>query len=162
MKKINLLIIALFCCLSMNAFAEDGCKTPCPAPSPCEKPKPEPCEKKMYSRPCPVETFLCTEKAKDCLFDAANLSESQLCAANKIQDKYELEVLSLNERIKCEQERLNSLKRSCASKSEMRKQKKIIEELKNDRKDICKCYEAQFRDMLSSEQWSAYKNAKKQ
>jgi len=155
MKKISLLIIVLFCCASINAFAEDNCGTPCPKPAP-------PCEKKMYTRPCPVETFLCTGKSKECLFNAAGLSESQLCTANKIQDKYELEVLSLNERIKCEEERLNSLKRKCAKKSEMKKQKKIISELKSDRKDICKCYEAEFRDMLTSEQWSAYKKAKKQ
>ena len=154
MKKISLLIVALFCWVSMSAFAEDDCKAPCP--------KPAPCEKKMYTRPCPVENFLCTNKSKECLFDAAGLSDSQRCTANKIQDKYEVEVLSLNEKIKCEQERLNTMKRNCATKSEMRKQKKLIEELKKDRKDICKCYEAEFRDMLSSEQWSAYKKAKKQ
>jgi hypothetical protein len=91
MKKFCLLITALFCCVSMNTFAEDNCNAPCPKPAPCETPKPAPCEKKMYTRPCPVETFLCTGKSKDCLFDASNLSESQLCTANKIQDKYEVE-----------------------------------------------------------------------
>ena len=166
MKKINLLILTLFCSISLCAFADNNCNTPCPKPcdkpAPCSTPAPAPCEKKMYTRPCPTETFLCTNKDKDCLFETAGLSETQICTANKIQDKYELEVLSINERIKCEEENLNTLKRNCAKSSDIRKQKNVIKDLKEERREICKCYENQFKDILSSEQWRAYKNAKKQ
>ncbi len=152
MKKISLLILTFVCFISMNAFA-DNCKTPCPAPNPCPK--------KVYTRPCPKDTFLCTNKEKDELLKCLGLSETQMCTTEKIQDKYELETLSINERIKCEEQNLNHLKKQCASKGDMRKVKNTIKELKKERKEICKCYEKQFLAILSDEQRKAYKNYKK-
>jgi len=95
------------------------------------------------------------------LFRQMGLSETQICTAMKIQDKYELEVLSLNERIQCEEQSLNSLKSNCAKNSQLRKQKRTIKDLKKKRKEICKCYEKQFKALLSDQQKRAYNKYKK-
>ncbi len=162
MKKIGLLIFSIILA-SLCAFAD--CNQPnapvrewytiSPQKS-CEKPCDNPCEKKMYTRECPKDTFLCTGKEIDELFKCIGLSETQICNAKKLQDKYETEVLSLNERIKCENKNLSDLKRSCNKGSEYRKTKRTIKDLKKERKKICKCYEKQFKETLSDEQRHAY------
>jgi len=169
MKKFYLLFLALMCLCSMNVFADcncpehnvyqtgQNCAAPCPKQVPaCQKPCDKP-KKKL----CPEECFLCTNKSMESLFSCAGLSDTQICTAMKIQDKYALEVLSLNEKIQCEQEKYEYLTSNCASKSELRKQKKIVKELKKERKKICKCYEEQFMELLSKDQLKAYKKAKK-
>ena len=50
--------------------------------------------------------------------DGTLKSEAQICNAGKIQDKYEQEVLSLEERIQCENQKLCQLERNCAKKVE--------------------------------------------
>lgn len=176
MKKFYLLILSLLCLCSLAAFAgspcnqEQGyskqyngssCQKPCQKPTqnkcaqPCETPK-------TCDTPCKSaqsECFLCTNKNMNSLFSAMNLSDSQICTAMKIQDKYQLEVLSMNERIQCEKQNLYSLKQKCTKGSELRKQKRTISRLEKDRKKICKCYEEQFKAILSDPQRKAYKKA---
>lgn len=185
MKKIYLLVLSMVFICTSSAFAEcnchktpvkQNCSSPCkpkcnhcdkPAVSPCEKnispcDKPvSPCEQEMYSRACPVDGFLCTNKDKACIYREIGLSETQICTADKIQDKYELEVMSLNEKIKCEQQNLNDLARNCASAKDKRRVNRDIKDLKKERKDICKCYEKQFEAILSDDQRHAYRKAKK-
>ena len=157
MKKFYLLFGALICFCTTNVFAASPCneemgmaKTPMTT---CQKP----CE--VTQRPVCSENFLCTCKEITKLFDCIGLSETQKCNAMKIQEKYDLEVLSLNEQIKCEEDKLCSLKKTCASKREMCKTKKRIKELKKERKRICKCYEKQFKSLMSDMQIKKYKKA---
>lgn len=158
MKKFHLLFGALICFCCANVFAASPCdremgmaKAPI---NNCQKP----CEVTQTPVSC-SDNFLCTCKNMEELFDCIGLSETQICNAMKIQEKYELEVLSLNEQIKCEEEKLCSLKKSCGSKREMCKTKKRIKELKKERKRICKCYEKQFKSLMSSMQIKKYKKA---
>ena len=167
MKKIGLLIFSIILatscvfadCNKTNAPVKEWYSIP-PQQKSCDKPiqKPcdNPCEKKMYTRECPKDTFLCTGKEIDELFKCIGLSETQICNAKKFQDKYETEVLSLNERIKCEQKNLYEMKKACNKGSEYRKTKKVIKDLKSERKKICKCYEKQFKETLSDEQRHSY------
>ncbi len=173
MKKIYLLILSLLCLSTLCSYAASPCdsevgtypKSGCN----CQKHKytqpktncAKPCEKTpQYSTPC-TSGFLCTRKNADTLFKCMNLSQTQICNAMKIQEKYEQEVLSLNERIQCEHSKYAQLSNNCAKGSEKRKQKRLIKNLEKKRKDICKCYEKQFEATLSDMQKKAYKKAKK-
>lgn len=178
MKKIYFVFLSIACLCSLSAFAESPCdsemplqpKTSCSVPckKPCEKPCQkqiaQPCEPKCpqtYKNPCSSECFLCTNVNSNSLFKQMGLSETQICTALKIQDKYALEVLSLNERIQCEEQKYASLNNKCSKWSERHKQKRLIKDLKKKRKEICKCYEKQFRAILSDSQWKSYKKYKK-
>jgi len=177
MKKVYLLLLSFACLSSLISYADSPCssetgvqtKPKCGCPvhkqmqTPCVKPVQKSCQQpcKKTKPICPSECFLCTNKNMDDLFDCMNLSETQICTAMKIQDKYELEVLSLNERIQCEEKKICALKSSCAKKSEIRKVKRTIKDLKKKRKEICKCYEKQFKALLSDQQKRAYKKYKK-
>ncbi len=170
MKKVYLLLLSFICLSTLICYADSPCdnemniqpKTKYGYPAykqqaiPCRKP----CENN-YRRTCPSECFLCTNKNTDELFRCMNLSETQICSAVKIQDKYELEVLSLNEKIQCEEEKICALKKNCAKKSEIRKVNRNIKDLKKERKKICKCYEKQFEAMLSNQQKRVYNKNKK-
>ena len=105
--------------------------------------------------------FLCTDKDMESVFCGMNLSDSQICNAQKIQEKYEQEVYSLDERLDCERDKLEELEENCASNSEIRRQKNIIKELEKTKKKICKCYEDQFKAMLSSDQERIFNKNKK-
>ena len=124
MKKINLLILSLLCLCSLTAFAthDNCCKKQNQIPK-CEKP----CPQKHTS--LSDECFLCTDKDMESVFCGMNLSDSQICNAQKIQEKYEQEVYSLDERLDCERDKLEELEENCASNSEIRRQKNIIKEL---------------------------------
>lgn len=181
MKKIYFLFLSLACLCSLTAFADSPCdnempmkpKTSCAVPcqKPCAKPCEKPCEKQVVKpcetkypqtyKHCTSECFLCTNVNMNNLFRQMNLSETQICTAMKIQEKYELEVLSLNERIQCEEQKYESLNNNCSKWSERHKQKRLVKDLKKKRKEICKCYEKQFRAILSDSQWKAYKKYKK-
>ncbi|MBQ9245101.1 hypothetical protein IJ182_02410 [bacterium] len=166
MKKIGLLFLSITVLSTMNVFAASNCND-CPSKkqaysAPYQKPCEKPCEKKMYTRPCPVDTFLCTGKDKDKMYKCLNLTDTQICTADKINDKYEIEVLSLNEKIKCENKRLYDLKQTCYDKKEYRKIKRNLKNLKKERKEICKCYEKQFKAILSNQQIREYRKYKKQ
>lgn len=143
---------------------QSPCKKPCQKvqQTPCENPCPvvNPCET-TCKPPVQSDCFLCTNKNMSTLFSQMNLSETQLCTAAKIQDKYELEVLSINERIQCEKQNLYVMKQKCSKKSEERKQNRVIRRLEKDRKKICECYEDQFEAILSDQQRRAYRKAKK-
>lgn len=156
MKKINLLILSLFCLCSLAAFAthDNCCKEPQPAPK-CETP----CPQTYDSTSC--DYFLCTDKNMNTIFSGMNLSNAQICNAQKIQEKYEQEVLSLEEKLECENAKLSELEESCASASEIRKQKNAIKELEKTKKKICECYESQFKATLSSDQERIYNKNKK-
>ena len=182
MKKLYLLILSFLCLCASSAFANSPCDSEMkswswqnwkmanhgncqkPCKSPCKKSCQTPCESKCpqtYSNPCSTDAFLCTNQDINYLFTQMNLSETQKCTAMKIQDKYDQEVLSLNERIQCEEENMNSLKRNCAKRSQLRKQNRTIKDLKKKRKEICKCYEKEFKTILSDPQRKAYNKYKK-
>lgn len=185
MKKLYLLFLSFICLCSLSAFADSPCdremskapvaqyQTPCqkhchkqcqksckkcqtPAQTPCQTP----CQK-QYTPPCSSDRFLCTNANMNTLFSNMNLSSTQICNAEKIQSKYAQEVLSLNERIQCEKEKLCQLENSCAKWNDKRKQKKLIKKLEKKKKEICKCYEKQFKATLSSMQIKAYKKYRK-
>ena len=176
MKKIGLLML-LILLTGMLTVQADNCNsnppvrkmytyTPMPKKQPCNKPVQTPCEKPcspepVYSRACPADTFLCTGKEKNAMFKCLKLSETQICNADKLQDKYETEVLSLNERIQCEKKKLYEMKKACTKGSEYRRTKREIKRLKKERNKICECYEKQFKVTLSSEQIKEYKRYKK-
>ncbi len=181
MKKIYFLFLSFVCLSCLSVYADSPCDnemsktmksqyskqhkyyTYAPVKtSSCQ----EPCEKMYNPPPTPSfdscsSSFLCTKRDMKSLFRCMNLSETQICNAQKIQNKYEQEVLSLNERIKCENERYYELKNNCSKNSELRKQKRIIKKLEKTKKKICKCYEKQFEATLSSMQRKAYRKAKK-
>ncbi len=156
MKKISLLILSLFCLCSMSAFAthDNCCKKPQSVPK-CEKP----CPQTYTESDC--DSFLCTEKNMNSVFSGMNLSNAQICNAKKIQEKYEQEVLSLEEKLECECAKLKELEECCANASEIRKQKNVIKELEKTKKKICECYENQFKATLSSDQERIYNKNKK-
>ncbi len=161
MKKINLLFLSIICLCSLCAFADSPCdqeKTYTNKPA-CTKPCPKPCEQNPYTKTCASECFLCTNTNINSLFSQIGLSETQICTAMKIQEKYELEVLSLNERIQCEKQNLNLAKQRCAKYCEIMKQKRSIKKLEKEKKKICKNYECQFKSLLSDQQKKAYKKA---
>ena len=54
----------------------------------------------------------------------------------------------MNEKIKCENSKLNDLKKSCNKGKEYRATKREIKNLKKERREICKCYEKQFKVIL--------------
>lgn len=157
MKKLFVVTMSLICMCSLSAFADCNChKKPKPAPAACEQPCPQTCQ-----TPCANDTFLCTKVNMDTLFRCMNLSNTQICNAHKIQEKYEQEVYSLSERIQCEKQKLCQLERTCAKNSDIRKQKRLIKRLEKDKKKICKCYEKQFKATLSNQQIKAYNKNKK-
>ena len=148
LKKIFLLILSLIFLCSLCVFA---------ASNDCNKK--QKCEK-SYSQTyeqCLTECFLCTEKTMASAFSGMNLSSNQICNAKKMQEKYEQEVLSVEEKIQCEEEKLNELKEKCTSDSTIRKQKRRIKELKKTRKEICERYQKEFKSTLSSDQEKTYK-----
>lgn len=151
-KKLFLLILSLICLCSLCVFAASN---DCDKKPKCDKP----CSKSFEQ--CLTECFLCTEKPMAKAFEGMNLSGSQICNAKKLQEKYEVEVLSIEEKIQCEEEKLNELKEKCSSNSAIRKQKRHIKELKKTRKKICDCYQKEFKAALSNDQRHRYnKNIK--
>ena len=70
-------------------------------------------------------------------------------------------MLSLTERIECENQKYCQMKENCAKASELRKQKRLIRKLEKKRKEICKCYEKEFKTTLSKDQQKAYNKYKK-
>ncbi|MCD7879793.1 MAG: hypothetical protein LUG16_07670 [Candidatus Gastranaerophilales bacterium] len=172
MKKFYLLVLSFICLSTTLVFADSPCNSEQgyynrqSCTKPCKKPCNEPCKKQnpcaipdSCQRPCNSQCFLCTNKDINSVFSQINLSETQICTACKIQEKYELETLSINEKIQCEQEKLGQLNSGCSTWSERHKQKKLVNRLKKDRKKICKCYEDQFKTILSNDQIKAYKKA---
>ena len=159
MKKLNVFLLSFICLCSLSAFADNNfeysnkqmqknCAKPCPV-------KKTTCPQTMQ-RPR-SECFLCTDKNMSTLFSQMRLSNTQICTAQKIQDKYDLEAYSINDRIKCEEESLCRMESNCCKASEIRKQKRLIKKLKKERKKICKCYEEQFKSILSSDQKRSYR-----
>lgn len=148
MKRLFLLFICVVCLCSLSSFANSHYSTE----NNCEK---------SYKQPGPTSCFLCTNANMNTLFKQINLCETQICNAMKIQSKYEQEVLSLNERIECEKAALCKLEQNCSNGSEIRKQKRLIKKLEKKKKEICKCYEKQFKATLSKDQERAYNKNKK-
>ena len=156
MKKLYVLFLSFICLCSLCAFAENGFEYPSQkTQSSCSQPCPS-----TMQRPR-SECFLCTKQNMCTLFSKMKLSNTQICTAQKIQDKYDLETYSINDRIKCEEEKLCEMKTKCYKANEIRKQKRLIKGLKKERKKICKCYEKQFKSILSSDQIKKYKKYKK-
>lgn len=113
------------------------------------------CPQALKSDKC--SRFLCTDSEIEDVFNRTGLSAQQVCSASKLQEKYAQETLSINERINYEENILNEMKSSCSKNSEIREQKKKINNLEKKRKQICRCYENQFKTMLSPQQWKKYK-----
>lgn len=178
MKKLHLLFLSFICLCSLSAFADSPCDKEAnktisqqgqfqrqktyhyynkAQQQPCQKPVQNQCVKQKTN----CTNFLCSNVDMNSLFKKMCLSDTQICNAQKIQDRYEHEVLSLSERIDCENVKYNQLKQSCAKKSELRKQKRLIRKLEKKRKEICKCYEKEFKTTLSKDQQKAYKKYKK-
>lgn len=155
MKKLYVLFLSFACLCTLSCFAEVKNPQTQSQKQDCAKPCPQ-----NYQQPS-SECFLCTNQKACELFKKMSLSETQICTAMKIQDKYALEVLSLNERIQCEEEALCRLEANCAKSSDIHKQKRLIKNLKKERKEICKCYENQFKSILSDPQKHAYNKYKK-
>lgn len=155
MKKLNALFMTFICLCTLCAFAENNFEYSNTQIQNCQKQCPQ-----TMQRPR-SECFLCTNKNMCTLFSQMKLSNTQTCTAEKIQDKYDLEVYSLNDRIKCEEESLCKMKSACCKSSEIKKQKRLIKKLKNERKKICKCYEEQFKSILSNDQKKSYRKYKK-
>ena len=158
MKKLSILFLSFVCLSSLSVFADSPCDKEVkqkPKTS-CEKPCP-----KTYTPSYKSRCFLCTDVEINTLLKQMCLSETQICNAHKIQDKYEQEVLSLCERIDCENVKYNQLKQACAKSSELRKQKRLIRKLERKRKDICKCYEKEFKTTLSKDQIKSYNKIKR-
>ena len=156
MKKLYITILSLVCLCTSSAYAwhnplckkqqsELNCRETCP---------------QTYTTSS-GECFLCTKKNMNSVFSGMNLSNAQICNANKIQEKYEQEVLSLNDRLECENKKLCELKDNCAKSNDIRKQKRAINELEKTKKKICECYEKQFKATLSDNQISIYNKNKK-
>ena len=179
MKKLHLLFLSFICLCCSLAFADSSynttmtknCKTPTNVQRQkmyyyynkaqnqnCQKPVEKQCETPQAS----CEKFLCTCADMNTLFKNMCLSETQICNAQKINDKYKQEVLSLCERIDCENAKYRQLEQNCAKKSELRKQKRLIKKLEKKKKEICECYEKQFKVTLSKDQKKAYNKYKKQ
>ena len=149
MKKTGLLILAIIVLCSLYAFADsDEC---------CDKAK----QKVETNCPqtsvnCLDECFLCTEKNMKSVFSGMNLSNAQICNAQKIQEKYEQEVYSIEEKIQSEIEKLTALKNSCSSKFDIHKQRRYIKNLEKTKKKICNCYQEEFKTSLSKDQEKIY------
>ena len=151
MKKVGLLVLAIIVLCSLYAFAaSDEC---------CDKKNNE---QKIETK-CPQtgvncldECFLCTEKNMKSVFSGMNLSSAQICNARKIQEKYELEIYSLEEKIQCEREKLTELKENCSSKFELNKQRRVIKNLEKTKQKICNCYQEEFKATLSKDQEKIY------
>lgn len=162
MKKFYVLMMSFACLSCATVFADSPCDNEIPKhqhtrtmqKQECDRP----CEKLV---PCPSEYFLCTNKNINDLFEEICLSETQACTALKLQEKYEVEVLSVNEQIECECAKLNDLKANCAKYNDIRKQKNVIKKLKKTKKEICDCYEKQFKALLSDSQKKKYNKYKK-
>ena len=162
MKKLFLLFICVVCLCSLSSFANShySNKNNYQQKTNCEKPcQQKPCEKNYNTSSS--NCFLCTNVNTNTLFKQINLCDTQICNAMKIQSKYEQEVLSINERINCEKEALCKLERNSCSGSEIRKQKRLIKKLEKKKKEICKCYEKQFKVTLSKDQERLYNKYKK-
>ena len=161
MKKVCFLFMCIVCLCSLSSYADSHYANQGNQMTKCEKTStPNPCQK-SYQTPCPSSCFLCTNANMNTLFKQMNLCDTQICNAMKIQDKYSQEVLSLNERIECEKATLCKLEQTCTKKGEIRKQKSLIKKLEKKKKEICKCYEKQFKATLSSDQQRLYNKYKK-
>ena len=162
MKKFYVLLMSFACLSISNVFADSPCDSEMPKHQHTKTMQQQNCERPCDAPvPCPSECFLCTNKKIEDLIDEVGLSETQACATMKLQEKYDQEVLSVNEQIECECARLNELKANCAKYSEIRKQKNTIKKLKKTKKEICECYEKQFKALLSNAQKDKYKKFKK-
>ena len=153
MKKFYAIICCLLCFISMSAFADccsDKTKTI------FENTPMETCQNN------PECNFLCYCIKKCDLYKKLCMSETQKCRADKIQANYEFDTLSIREKIKCEEEVLSALMKKCACESEIKAQKKIIKALKKDLKKTCKCYDKEFKAMLSERQTKQYKKLVKE
>lgn len=163
MKKISLLILTLICFCTISVQAEGQCnKTQTNTNEQCQKTCDD-YEYENYNNACPPDGFLCTKANADTLFKQMNLSETQICTAMKIQDKYEEEVLSLNERLEYERTKLSQLKnQTCNNNSkDIKNTKNTIKRLERKKREICDCYEKQFKSILSDMQINAYNKYKK-
>ena len=158
MKKVLLFTLCILCLNINTVFATDNsnCNKQEPVNNECPKPCPQ-----VYKDANNSECFLCSNQTLNSLAKCMNLSEAQLCNAYKLQEKYEQEVYSLNERICCEERTLAQLEATCSKWSDKHKQKSLIKKLNRDKKKICKCYEEQFKTTLSQDQIREYNRAKK-
>ena len=58
-------------------------------------------------------------------------------------------------------QKYREMKENCAKNNELRKQKRLIRKLEKKKKEICKCYEKEFKTTLSKDQQRAYNKYKK-
>lgn len=149
MKKIALYILCVALLASLQAIADtDNCLK-----------QEKACPQAYETNSC--NNFLCTNSDIETIFRETGLSDSQICTARKLQEKYEQETLSVNDRLQYEENVLNEYEATCANRSDIRAQRRKINNLKKTRNDICKCYEKQFKIMLSSAQKREYRKYKK-
>lgn len=151
MNKITKIGVYFLCILllsTLQAFADN-----------CETENKNVCPQTYETNSC--NKFLCTNSDIEEIFEQTGLSDSQICTARKLQEKYELETLSVNDRLNYEENVLNEYAATCAEGSDIRAQKRKIKNLKKTRNDICKCYEKQFKVILSQGQRKAYNKYRK-
>lgn len=175
MKRLSIFFLSFVCLSSLSVFADSPCdkemqkktyqmnKT-IPQKKTYQyyyKTQQPNCKKECDTPKSTCNYFLCTNADMNTLFENMCLSDTQICNAEKINDKYNQEVLSLTERIECENQKYCKMKENCAKNGELRKQKRLIRKLEKKRKEICKCYEKEFKTTLSKDQQKAYKKYKK-
>lgn len=139
MKKLAIFVLCTALLASLQVFAQTDCNE---------------CPQTNTTNVC--DKFLCTNTDMEKVFDETGLSDSQICTARKLQEKYEQETLSVRDRLLYEENVLNEYNATCADKSDIRAQKKKIKKLNKTHKEICKCYDKQFKVMLSDAQRKAY------
>ena len=177
MKKLSILFLSFVCLSSLSVFADSPCdnevtkktyQTQNTMPKNQGKYKyyyyktqQQPCQPKCNKQKSTCNYFLCTNADMNTLFENMCLSDTQICNAEKINDKYNQEVLSITERIECENQKYCEMEENCAKSSELRKQKRLIKKLEKKKKEICKCYEKEFKTTLSKDQQKAYNKYKK-
>lgn len=147
MKKIGVIILCTILLVSLKAIGEEDCVK-----------KETICPQTYETNNC--NKFLCSKSDIETIFYETGLSDSQICTARKLQEKYEQETLSVNDRLTYEQNVLNEYYKTCVKNSDIRKQKRKIKNLNKTKKDICKCYEKQFKVMLSDAQRKVYNKYK--
>lgn len=172
MKKLSILFctIVFFGALAAHSACScggvgcDSCAVPAPcdsccpaAPAPCDTGDEVTCKLPI----CNLCECPCSKITKEEIYKKLCLTQCQIDQACALHEKYKSDTQCIRDSLKCEEDKLCALKAKCASKCEIKVQKKKVKELKNRLKCFCKDYEEQFLCLLTSEQQACYKKLKK-
>ncbi len=147
------------------------CACPCatPAPCPCATPAPCPCVAPADPCNCKVPTEAVVKEESSCyqlsqcdLFKKLCLDSCQLEKAKCLYSKYLCDTTPLKDRLKCEKEKLCKMVKGCATPCEIKEQKKLIKDIKQDIKDKWECYQNSLKELLTKDQLKEYKKITKE